>query len=36
VNTPRNKIERDPQAPSFIKTIRDVGYRFALQAEQIS
>ena len=28
VNTLRNKIERDPDAPVFIKTIRDVGYRF--------
>jgi DNA-binding response OmpR family regulator len=28
VNTLRNKIERNPEAPVFIKTIRDVGYRF--------
>jgi len=28
VNTLRNKIENDPDAPVFIKTIRDVGYRF--------
>jgi len=28
VNTLRNKIESDPDAPLFIKTIRDVGYRF--------
>jgi len=28
VNTLRNKIERNPEAPIFIKTIRDVGYRF--------
>jgi DNA-binding response OmpR family regulator len=28
VNTLRNKIERNPDAPVFIKTIRDVGYRF--------
>jgi len=28
VNTLRGKIERDPGAPVFIKTIRDVGYRF--------
>jgi DNA-binding response OmpR family regulator len=28
VNTLRDKIERNPQAPVFIKTIRDVGYRF--------
>ena len=28
VNTLRCKIERDPASPVFIKTIRDVGYRF--------
>ena len=28
VNTLRGKIERDPGAPVFIKTIRDMGYRF--------
>jgi DNA-binding response OmpR family regulator len=28
VNTLRNKIEENPQLPIFIKTIRDVGYRF--------
>jgi len=28
VNTLRNKIERSPQTPLFIKTIREVGYRF--------
>ncbi len=28
VNTLRTKIERKPQTPLFIKTIRDVGYRF--------
>ncbi len=28
VNTLRSKIERNPDAPVFIKTIRDVGYRF--------
>jgi DNA-binding response OmpR family regulator len=28
INTLRNKIERNPEAPVFIKTIRDVGYRF--------
>jgi DNA-binding response OmpR family regulator len=28
VNTLRTKIELNPQAPAFIKTIRDVGYRF--------
>ena len=30
VNTLRNKVEADPQQPRFIKTIRDVGYRFEL------
>jgi DNA-binding response OmpR family regulator len=30
VNTLHNKIERDPGAPVFIKTIRDVGYRFEI------
>jgi DNA-binding response OmpR family regulator len=30
VNTLRNKVEADPQQPCFIKTIRDVGYRFEL------
>jgi DNA-binding response OmpR family regulator len=28
INTLRNKVERDPEHPKFIKTIRDVGYRF--------
>ena len=28
VNTLRNKIERNPQTPAFIVTIRDIGYRF--------
>jgi DNA-binding response OmpR family regulator len=28
INTLRTKIELNPQAPVFIKTIRDVGYRF--------
>jgi DNA-binding response OmpR family regulator len=28
INTLRTKIERNPEAPVFIKTIRDVGYRF--------
>jgi two-component system, OmpR family, alkaline phosphatase synthesis response regulator PhoP len=28
VNTLRNKIEKNPQSPFFIRTIRDVGYRF--------
>ncbi|MDA1273788.1 MAG: response regulator transcription factor [Verrucomicrobia bacterium] len=31
INTLRNKIEADPQRPVFIKTIRDVGYRFDVQ-----
>ena len=30
VNTLRGKVERNPNAPIFIKTIRDVGYRFEL------
>ncbi len=28
INTLRQKIEPDPERPRFIKTIRDVGYRF--------
>ncbi|MBN1566500.1 MAG: winged helix-turn-helix domain-containing protein [Acidobacteria bacterium] len=28
INTLRGKIERNPDNPFFIKTIRDVGYRF--------
>jgi len=28
VTTLRSKIERDPRAPRFIQTIRDIGYRF--------
>ncbi len=28
INTLRQKIERHPDNPAFIKTIRDVGYRF--------
>lgn len=28
INTLRTKIEHNPNAPAFIKTIRDVGYRF--------
>jgi len=31
VNTLRNKIESNPADPAFIKTIRDVGYRFEWQ-----
>jgi DNA-binding response OmpR family regulator len=30
INSLRNKVEPDPQHPRFIKTIRDVGYRFEL------
>jgi DNA-binding response OmpR family regulator len=30
VNTLRNKIERNPQSPVWVKTIRDVGYRFTM------
>jgi len=28
VTTLRNKIEADPHRPSFIRTIREVGYKF--------
>jgi len=28
VNTLRNKIEPDPHRPVFIKTVRNIGYRF--------
>ena len=28
INTLRNKVEPDPERPRFIKTIRDIGYRF--------
>ncbi len=28
INTLRNKIEPDPLRPQFVRTIRDVGYRF--------
>ncbi|UCE58934.1 MAG: winged helix-turn-helix domain-containing protein [Phycisphaerales bacterium] len=28
INTLRGKIEPDPARPTFIQTIRDVGYRF--------
>jgi DNA-binding response OmpR family regulator/tRNA A-37 threonylcarbamoyl transferase component Bud32 len=31
VNTLRQKIESNPQRPSFIQTIRDIGYRFEPQ-----
>ena len=30
INTLRNKVETDPQRPQFIRTIRDVGYRFEI------
>ncbi|MGA2863376.1 MAG: response regulator transcription factor [Verrucomicrobiota bacterium] len=30
INSLRNKVEPNPQYPQFIKTIRDVGYRFEL------
>lgn len=30
INTLRNKIEPDPAHPTFIRTIRDVGYRFEI------
>ena len=28
VTTLRGKIESDPHRPTFIQTIRDIGYRF--------
>jgi DNA-binding response OmpR family regulator len=28
INTLRGKIEPDPLQPAFIKTVRDIGYRF--------
>ena len=31
VTTLRSKIERDPKAPGFIETIRDIGYRFEIR-----
>jgi len=31
INTLRNKIEKDPEHPVFIRTIRDVGYRFEVR-----
>ncbi len=30
INTLRHKIERDPRRPEFIKTVREIGYRFEL------
>ena len=33
INTLRNKIEADPQRPRFIRTIRDIGYRFEAEGE---
>ncbi|MBI4325640.1 MAG: response regulator transcription factor [Chloroflexi bacterium] len=30
VTTLRNKIEPDPRSPTYLKTLRDVGYRFEL------
>jgi len=33
VNTLRKKIEHDPGRPAFIKTIREIGYRFELPQE---
>jgi len=31
VTTLRNKIEPEPHSPSFIQTIREIGYRFEIQ-----
>ena len=33
VNTLRSKIEADPAQPIFIKTVRDIGYRFDMPAD---
>jgi DNA-binding response OmpR family regulator len=30
INTLRNKIEPDPHNPSFIRTVREIGYRFEI------
>lgn len=36
VATLRNKIEPDPRVPVFIKTIREIGYRFVIpELEQL-
>jgi DNA-binding response OmpR family regulator len=35
INTLRNKIEPDPARPRFIKTIRDVGYRFESESDSV-
>ena len=34
VNTLRNKIEPDPRLPTFIRTVRDIGYRFETPGEE--
>lgn len=34
VTTLRSKIEDDPREPAFIKTVRDIGYRFEAQDEK--
>ena len=31
INTLRKKIEADPNDPSWIQTVRDVGYRFEVK-----
>jgi DNA-binding response OmpR family regulator len=36
INTLRNKVETDPQHPRFIRTIRDVGYRFEVSSDAAS
>jgi len=33
VNTLRNKIEPDPQRPTFLQTVRQIGYRFDMPEE---
>ena len=34
VATLRAKVEPDPRCPTFIQTIRDIGYRFEIPAEE--
>ncbi len=36
VTTLRGKIEDDPRHPKFIRTIRDVGYRFETESEAVN
>lgn len=34
VSTLRNKIEPDPQHPTYIQTVRDIGYRFEMPEDE--